>query len=80
MEPVSGTAVEPVSGTAVEPVSGTAALVATAQVPIFVFPVAIATFMEVENFKATLLATSFEEWSKDKEQPNKGLGSPFVFN
>jgi len=44
------------------------------------FAVAIATFMEDENFKATLLATSFEEWSKDKEQPNKGLGSPFVFN
>ena len=44
------------------------------------FAVANATFMEVENFKATLLATSFEEWSKDKEQPNKGLGSPFVSN
>ena len=44
------------------------------------FAVAIADFMENENFKPTLLAKSFEDWSKDKEQPNKGLGSPFVFN
>ena len=44
------------------------------------FAVAIADFMENENFKLTLLATSFEDCSKDKEQPNQALGSPFVFN
>ena len=40
---------------------------------------AIANFMEDENFKPTLLATSFEECSKDKEQTNKGLGLSVFF-
>ena len=43
------------------------------------FAAAIEDYTKREDYKQSLLAAEFKDWSKDKERPNRGLGSPFVF-